>query len=272
MTYHKRRRRSKARSRWHWQSWLLGIFALFFVVFLVAVSFFPDLFRIGWLWIGGSSDNWSARSSRQERMDYDGIDVSRYQGKIDWSRVAADRAIQFVYIKATEGSTLVDPYYHRNMREANSYHLNVGSYHYVTSQTSIRSQFKSFTEAMSKHRQTLKPVLDIEADGVRKWSRKQAQDSLQLFVDLIKAKYGVTPIIYTYTNYYNKMLAPKFNRLHLFIAQYNKIPPVIKGVGRHNVWQHTDRGFVDGIDRPVDLNIFAEGTTLEDLLMPPGNE
>lgn len=268
MAQYYRRGKKRSRKTSRWKSWLLIVFAVLFLSFLLIVSFFPNIFQQGFRFVGDNWDVWHAKGTRQERMEYDGIDVSRYQGKIDWSRVASDPAIQFVYIKATEGSSLVDKNYHRNMREASSYHLNVGSYHYLTSRSSIRSQFNNFTKAMSKHRQILKPVLDIEADGVRAWSRKQAQDSLQLFVDLMKEKYGVTPIIYTYIQYYNTMLAPKFNNLHLFIAKYSPVPPVIDGVGKHNLWQHSEQGVIDGISQPVDLNVFAEGTTLEDILMP----
>ncbi len=145
--------------------------------------------------------------------------------------------------------------------------------------------FSSFRAASCQSRQPVRTVhhanlfthgaflvLDIEADGVRAWNKKQAQDSLQLFVDLLKAKYGVTPIIYSYSRYYNEMLAPKFNKLHLFIAKYSKEEPVVEGVGKHNLWQHTDQGIVDGISMPVDLNVFAEGTTLEDILMPVGSQ
>lgn len=272
MAYRRRRKHSKRNKTDRVWAMVLIPFAVVFVGFIVIVTFFPRVFNKGIRYIEGTLGVQHVDASRHEKLDYDGIDVSRYQGKIDWERVAEDTCVQFVYVKATEGSTLVDEMYHHNMKKASACYLNVGSYHYVTSRSSIRSQFKNFTKAMSRHRQILKPVLDIEADGVRAWNKKQAQDSLQLFVDLLKAKYGVTPIIYSYSRYYNEMLAPKFNKLHLFIAKYSKEEPVVEGVGKHNLWQHTDQGIVDGISMPVDLNVFAEGTTLEDILMPVGSQ
>jgi lysozyme len=58
-----------------------------------------------------------------------GIDVSKYQGNINWTKVAKDSTIRFVYIKATEGTSIQDPYYKTNIAKAKKAGLLVGSYH-----------------------------------------------------------------------------------------------------------------------------------------------
>jgi lysozyme len=53
----------------------------------------------------------------------------------------------------------------------------------------------------------------------------------------------------------------------LFLAHYNINLPIVAGAGTHNIWQHSDQGIVDGIETPVDLNVFTQGTTLKDILI-----
>lgn len=105
--------------------WVIAIVAISFFAFLTAVIFFNE------------KTTHFFKENQQEKRDpvgqrYDGIDVSHHQGIIDWVAVAQDAAIQFVYIKATEGSTHLDSMYERNIREANLVGLNVGSYHYLS--------------------------------------------------------------------------------------------------------------------------------------------
>ena len=61
------------------------------------------------------------------------------------------------------------------------------------------------------------------------------------------------------------MLAPEFNKYYIFIARYGNKEPHLKGGGRYNVWQYTERGKIKGIKGYVDLDRFANGTTLRDI-------
>jgi lysozyme len=202
------------------------------------------------------------------RLDYDGIDVSRHQGIIDWQRVAEDTCVQFVYIKATEGRTLIDKNYLQNVAGARKAGIPSGSYHYMTSQSSAVDQFRNFYGVVDRRLQDIIPMIDIEEEGVKGWSRQEIQDSLARMIQLIEQHYHCTPIIYTYTKFYNENLAPRFNSYQLFLARYNIYEPVVSGAGNHNIWQHSDQGIIDGINTPVDLDVFAEDTTLDDIKMP----
>jgi lysozyme len=62
---------------------------------------------------------------------YDGIDVSKHNGVIKWKQVAENKNIKFVYIKATEGSRIIDPLYTKNVKGAKSQGLLIGSYHFL---------------------------------------------------------------------------------------------------------------------------------------------
>ncbi|ANR74214.1 glycosyl hydrolase family 25 [Prevotella scopos JCM 17725] len=207
----------------------------------------------------------SHKSSKSVKRQYDGIDVSHHQGNIDWKEVAKDKHIRFVYIKATQGTSVKDNNYERNIKAAHRQGLRCGSYHYLSCLTSIRSQFRNFQQAMKGHKQDLIPMIDIEREGVKCWSKKQVQDSVALFAKLIKNKYGKKPLIYSHVNFYNSHLSPRFNKHFLFLSRYSSVRPSIKGVGRHNIWQYSDRGKIRGIRGHVDLDCFMSGTSLADI-------
>lgn len=197
--------------------------------------------------------------------NYDGIDVSKNNGVIKWKEVAADKRVKFVFIKATEGNGYVDPLYRRNIRQARAAGLKVGSYHFFTSRSSAVAQFAHFRSVVRHDEQDLLPVLDVEELGIKgKWKGQQLQDSVKVFADLVKRYYGKYPIIYSNEHFYNKEMGHAFNRYFLFIANYRRKPKV-KGGGKHNVWQYSERGHLHGIGEYVDLNRLADGTSVEDL-------
>ncbi len=207
----------------------------------------------------------SHKSHKNIKRQYDGIDVSHHQGKIDWKEVAKDKQIKFVYIKATQGTSIKDKNYEQNIKGARRQGLRCGSYHYLSCLTSVRSQFRNFQKAMRGHKQDLIPMIDIEHEGVKRWSKKQVQDSVALFAKLIERKYGKKPLIYSHVNFYNSHFTPRYNKYFLFLSRYSSERPSIKGVGRHNIWQFTDRGRVRGIHGNVDLDRFMSGTSLSSI-------
>ena len=79
----------------------------------------------------------------QAQVKTRGIDVSKFQGNINWTKVAKDKTVKFVYIKATEGTSIQDPYYKTNVAKARKAGLLVGSYHLYSSKTTAYQQFAS---------------------------------------------------------------------------------------------------------------------------------
>lgn len=199
---------------------------------------------------------------------YDGIDVSYYQGKINWEKVASDKNIKFVYIRASMGKSHKDKCYDRNIREAKKVGIKVGSYHFLTSKSSIDEQFHDFLTAAQPSQQDLIPMVDVEPGHFGKWSKAQLQDSLAKFSRLVRQHYGRKPLIYSNENYYNSRLAPRFNDHMIYMASYSRYEPYIKGNHNHNLWQYTERGQVKGIHGFVDKCRFTNGTTLSDIMLP----
>ncbi len=196
---------------------------------------------------------------------YNGIDVSKHNGKINWERVAADPKIQFVYIKATEGASFVDNTYRRNIDEARKHGLKVGSYHFFTSYKTPEEQYRNFKRQVKKGEQDLIPMVDVEEAGNKRARRELLQQRLWDFMELVKADYGCYPVLYSQYKFYNDLLAPDFNKCIIFIARYGKAAPALRGGGAYNIWQYTERGRVDGIKGYVDLDRFENGTSLSDI-------
>ena len=211
-----------------------------------------------------------ARSKRQvaprnEEAKYDGIDISSHQGYIDWKKVSSDKDIRFVYIKATEGSTYRSPHYAHNITQARRYGLLVGSYHYLSSTSSINEQFDNFSKFALKSVQDLIPMIDVESRG--NWSRSQLIDSVDKFCELTERHYGVRPMIYSTMGFYNKNLNPHFNNHHLYIGRYANEEPEINWEGEYTIWQYSETGIIPGIDAYVDLCRYNKDGWIDDILL-----
>ena len=203
---------------------------------------------------------------RNAEAKYDGIDISSYQGFIDWAKVSSDKDIRFVYIKATEGATYRSPHYAHNVTQARCHGLLVGSYHYLTSTSTIDEQFENFSKFALKSVQDLIPMLDVEVRG--DWSRSQLIDSVDKFCQLVEDVYGVQPMIYSTMGFYNKNLTPHFNKHHLYIGRYSNSEPEINWEGEYTIWQYSETGIIPGIDAYVDLCRYRRDGWLEEIILP----
>jgi lysozyme len=190
---------------------------------------------------------------------YQGIDVSHHQGSIDWSKVATDTQIQFVYLKATEGATHIDKMYEYNLKKARSVGFRVGSYHYLRKTSGMYQQFMNFTKTAPKDQQDLIPMVDVEEEI--------AKDSIRLFCQLLTEYYGKRPAIYGTNRSYNKFCAPEFNDYILMIGRYGTNPPIISGTSHYDIWQYSETGVIPGIPKPVDLDRIHPDFDLSNLLM-----
>lgn len=191
---------------------------------------------------------------------FDMIDVSRHQGRIDWKKVASEKRVRYVYLKATEGGTYQDPNYEYNLKRARKSGLKVGTYHFFRTSSSVWLQFLNIMTHVPKKKQDLVPVIDVEE--CKNWSGEQLRDSLSLLARLIELEYGQKPIIYSGQNFYNRYLKERFDNYPLWIARYGSVPPALNVMPV--VWQFTERGRVKGISTSVDLN--RVNPALEDLL------
>lgn len=194
---------------------------------------------------------------------YDGVDVSHHQGKIRWNELSKVSRLKFMYVKATEGTSFKDPTYDHNIDEARKLNIPVGSYHFLT-QRPATAQFENFRKVLDEDKQDLLPVVDVEDDGTKNWSRDKIQNCLSRFCSLVKETYGFTPIIYCAESYYKDNLSPEFDNYILWIASYNH-KPLLPGKPHYDIWQFHRHGRVPGVWNWVDLNKFAEGKNVADI-------
>lgn len=267
---HLRRKRRRQRLRRAFTVMGIVVSAVVIAFLLMAIAWPEKLMQWAGRWgLTGTGMVILGDPNPHLQKTYDGLDVSHHQGVIDWQKVGEDPAVQFVYVKATEGATFVDQSYAQNVKGAKSVGIAVGAYHYLSSGSSVREQFRNFYRVVDRKVQDIVPMVDVEEDGVAGWSRQQLQDSLSTFLQLLESHYLCKPIIYSYAKFYNDHLAPRFNAYRLFLSHYDVRQPVVAGNGRHDIWQHSDQGVIDGIGHPVDLDVFSEGTSLDDIKMPP---
>ena len=195
---------------------------------------------------------------------YDGVDISRHQGKIHWDVLSKNSQIKFIYIKATEGIYNEDPCYQRNVEEAKKHGFLIGSYHFLSKNFSGRRQFNHFSNVVDKDKQDLLPIIDIEDDGTLGWNREKIQSELADFIDACKDEYGKAPIIYCSESYFKDNLSPEFDKYILFIANYTG-SPILPGKPVYDMWQFSKKGHIPGIWNWVDLDKLSPNINLDDI-------
>lgn len=186
-----------------------------------------------------------------------GIDVSYYQGKIDWGKVKQmkddDVQISFAFIKATEGLLLVDSYFQRNWREAPKVGIKVGAYHFFRPQKKGLWQANFFLQTITVENGDLPPVVDIESlDGI---SPEKMRKELNAFLAQVEKKTKVKPIIYSGLKFYQNYLKGYYDGYLFWVAHYHQ-PKIRLERKEWHFWQHSDKARVNGINHKVDFNVF----------------
>jgi lysozyme len=186
-----------------------------------------------------------------------GIDVSKYQSTINWKEVRNMEEkgikIDFVFIKATEGTSIVDDQFRRNWTEAEEQNIPKGAYHFFVSNRSAKKQADNFIQIVNLKKGDLPPVLDVEkSHGV---SVTEMRKSVKIWLDAVENHYGVKPVIYTNIDFYQRYFQTGFEEYPLWIAHY--LQPNKPRIEKDWVfWQHSEKGRVNGIKAPVDFNVF----------------
>ena len=185
-----------------------------------------------------------------------GIDISHYQGEIDWKMLAQTRQsqfpIRFVFMKATEGGDFADEKFIANFDSAKANGFIRGAYHFYNPKTEANKQADFFIRSVKLEAGDLPPVLDIEKKGR---NMNKLRDDLMIWLQRIEKHYGVKPIIYTSYKFKTRYLNDSvFNSYPYWIAHY--YVDSVEYIGDWAFWQHHDAGTLPGIDEQVDLNIF----------------
>jgi GH25 family lysozyme M1 (1,4-beta-N-acetylmuramidase) len=196
-----------------------------------------------------------------------GIDVSHYQGTINWSSVKA-AGISFAYIKATEGTTYTDPLFSANYLHAYNAKVIRGAYHFAqpgsSSGATQAAYFASHGGAWSADNLTLPGMVDLEG-GCYGLSTTSMRSWILSFYNEYKAKTTRDVVIYTSPSWWNtctggwsgmSALSP------LFVANWTTAanPTIPAGFPYATIWQYTDAGSVSGISGAVDRDRFNGGS------------
>ncbi len=186
-----------------------------------------------------------------------GIDVSRYQSIVNWTEVKnmEDNGLKigFVFIKATEGTNIVDGQFRRNWIGAEEQHIPKGAYHFFVPGRNVQGQAKNFIQIVNLENGDLPPVLDVEIR--RRVSIIEMQKEVKEWLDIIEEHYGVKPIIYTNIDFYQRYFQAGFEEYPLWIAHYLQ-PDKPRIENKWSFWQHSEDGRANGINGPVDFNVF----------------
>ena len=210
--------------------------------------------------------------------DITGPDVASYQhpggASIDWSQVKSSGR-NFAFVKATEGTGYVNPYFSADWAAIQANGMVRGSYHYAkpdTSPTSAAEQAQYFvaTAGLMQATGDLAPILDLEETGGL--SPSGLITWVHSWLSTITALTGRTPIIYTYPYFWRSAMGNDtgFTNYPLWIADYNggSAPntPLIGGWNSWTFWQYTDSGSIPGIPTGVDISSFCcDAATLSSL-------
>ncbi|MDG3075997.1 glycoside hydrolase family 25 protein [Bacillus halotolerans] len=183
-------------------------------------------------------------------MGIKGIDVSHWQGNIDWKKVAND-GIKFAFIKATEGITLIDKKFETNVLGANAAGIKTGAYHFARfgSKSEALAEARFFLSLVKKVSLSYPLVLDLEVNQ-RDVSKSVLTNAAVAFLREIESA-GYFAMIYSSKSFFENCLdESKLKPFALWIARYSS------KLGRDaDIWQYSDCGKVAGISGNVDMNI-----------------
>lgn len=192
-----------------------------------------------------------------------GIDVSYWQGTINWDRVAGD-GVEFAFIRVSDGLRHVDTQFARNWSEAKRVGVRRGAYQFFRPNLDPIAQANLLLDRMGElEAGDLPPVIDVEAAGGL--SPRTIAERVQTWIDHVERQLGVTPIVYSAPYFWrDEVGSPSFStNHHLWLAHYTTACPLVpEPWSSWTFHQYTDRGRVAGISGGVDMNLF-NGTLAE---------
>ena len=187
-----------------------------------------------------------------------GIDVSKYQGNIDWAKVAKD-GVRFAILRAgsqDNNGPYVDPYFEKNYTGAKAAGLKVGAYVFTYGKTEEEQnkELNVWLTALQGKTFDYPVFVDVEADQLKNVSN--LTNLVKRMMDILDQK-GFIPGWYSYTNFINSYIdANALKDYPLWVADYHDS---IGYKGDYMMWQYSSSGTIDGISGDVDLNLDYSG-------------
>ena len=202
--------------------------------------------------------NFGKRAPRHYQVH--GVDVSRWQGDIDWVKLRTQGA-NFAFIKATDGGDHLDPMFQKNWRKAKEAGIRRGAYHFFYWCRVASSQAEWFIRNVPRDPDALPPVIDAEYNGEssckKRLTRSQYVEKIQVFSDMLERHYGKRPIIYTAPDFYEDNLSGEFKNNPFWLRSVAAHPSKRYPNRRWMFWQYSGSGLSHGVSGKIDLNVFS---------------
>lgn len=236
--------RHNIRHRW------LKMAAAGFILAAISVGALAYMVWNGWIQLNNPST---------KQYPVRGVDVSHYQGEIDWE-VLGQQNIEFAYIKATEGSSHVDEKFSQNWSESLKSGLAVGAYHFFSFDSSGGDQLTHFIQSLPARDHMLPPAVDVEFYGDKQAyppDPDQVETELRVLLEGLREQYGLTPVIYATEESWNLYIRDRFSEYPLWIRNVKTGPQT--GEEPWLIWQYTNRkrlGGYEGEEVFIDVNAF----------------
>ncbi|ANH04696.1 MULTISPECIES: glycoside hydrolase family 25 protein [Shinella] len=188
-----------------------------------------------------------------------GVDVSRWQGDIDWTKLRMQGA-NFAFIKATDGGDHLDPMFQKNWRKAKEAGIKRGAYHFFYWCRAASSQAEWFIRNVPKDPDALPPVIDAEYNGEsrckKRLTRAQYVEKIRVFSEMLERHYGKRPIIYTAPDFYEDNLSGELTNHPFWLRSVAAHPSKRYPNRRWVFWQYSGSGLSHGVTGKIDLNVF----------------
>ena len=197
-----------------------------------------------------------------EKYEVRGVDVSEYQGEVDWDRIKS-QGISFAFIKATEGSKSKDDYFDKNFEKLKNMDMLLGIYHFFSFETIGNEQAQNYINTVGyveNDDSIFLPIIDVEYYSYYKKAKPYKEwiiEELQTMLDKLESTYRVKPMIYTTMEFYNDYIDENFSDYDIWIRDIVTKPSLENRDWRF--WQYTGKGRLDGYigqEKFIDLNVF----------------
>jgi lysozyme len=205
--------------------------------------------------------DWSGRTPWHYQVH--GIDVSKWQGTIDWARVR-NAGVSFAFIKATEGGDHTDERFAENWNGAARAGIPRGAYHFYFFCRTGAEQARWFIANVPKDPSALPPVLDMEWNHQSRTCRlrpspETIRAEMETFLQIVTRHYGKRPIIYVTPDFYAENELGRITGYHFWLRSVAGHPGEVYPGQRWTFWQYSGTGVMPGIEGRTDLNVFVGG-------------
>ncbi len=188
---------------------------------------------------------------------YSGIDISKWQGDIDWEVLSANPEVEFVMIRASYGQEDVDKRLEQNVAGCEQYGIPYGFYHYLYAKNVEEAEIEAdfFLSTVKNYRPTYPLVLDIEESFYQEMTKEEVTDIVCTFMEKLENA-GYYAMIYSFAKFYDDcLIQSRVNVYDNWVACWGDEQRLSENFGyAYGMWQYSESGQMEGIPENVDLD------------------